>query len=50
MPLKLYSTLSRKIYKGLVTNNLNMNPGDPTGSPDESFFNSLIKYLNSKEN
>ncbi len=36
----------RKFFKcSFITNN-NMNPGDPNGSPDESFF--LINYLDSR--
>jgi len=31
-------TVNRKTYKSLEISFIDMNPGDPSGSPDESFF------------
>lgn len=38
----------QKIYKVVNNSNISMTPSDPTGSLDESFFISLINYLNTK--
>ena len=34
----IFKSKKRKFYKDMNSNNTNMLPGDPSGSPDESFF------------
>ncbi len=37
--------INRNVYKHLEHNNINMLPGDPKGSPDESFFQEIKQTL-----
>ena len=32
----------QKIYKPFRTDNINMFPGDPTGSPDDFYFSKFV--------
>ncbi len=36
---------NQKIYKEEINKDINMNPGNPQGSPDESFFQSTIVFI-----
>lgn len=36
--MRYYFMKNNKVYKWNIFNNFNMIPGDPKGSPDESFF------------
>ncbi|MEK6844490.1 MAG: NYN domain-containing protein [Nanoarchaeota archaeon] len=36
---------NRKTYKEAIDNNINMNPGNPKGLPDESLFQNTIVFI-----